>query len=90
MCLRKCLDYFWCIKYQHVYIYMKMEKEKEKRKKEKGSSVKRVGGISAQTKRGRARPRWQNGPTRPTSGGWCGDGVMGTGPTCQRGRGKQC
>jgi hypothetical protein len=46
MCLRKCLDYFWCIKYQHmyIYIYMKMGKGKREKEKEKGFLVKRVGG----------------------------------------------
>jgi hypothetical protein len=30
LCHRKYLDYFWCIKYQHIYIYMKIGKEKGK------------------------------------------------------------
>jgi hypothetical protein len=73
-----------------VYIYMKMEKEKEKRKKKKGFSVKRVEGDFGPN-RARARAAaWAKWPNLAYQWGWCGDGVVGTGPTCQRGRGKQC
>jgi hypothetical protein len=30
------LNYFWCIKYQHINIYMKMEKRNGKKEKRKG------------------------------------------------------
>jgi hypothetical protein len=35
LCHIRYLDYFWCIKYQHIYIYMKNGKRNRKKKKEK-------------------------------------------------------
>jgi hypothetical protein len=60
------LNYFWCIKYQHIniYIYGNREKKWEKEKK-KGFSASWAGGeISAQPRAGAGRQ-----PTRPASKG---------------------
>jgi hypothetical protein len=58
------LNYFWCIKYQHINIYMKMGKEMGKRKKEKGFQANGARGILARSSAG-ARRRGQLGPDGP-------------------------
>jgi hypothetical protein len=47
------LNYFWCIKYQHINIYMKIGKRNGKRKKKRNSKLTGPGGFWL----GRARAR---------------------------------
>jgi hypothetical protein len=54
------LNYFWCIKYQHIIIYVKMGKRNGKRKKEKEFQVNRAGGISA----------WSGAGARAAAANW--------------------
>jgi hypothetical protein len=52
LCTKIYLNYFWCIKYQHINIYMKMGKINGKRKKKRNSQLAGSGGISAQPSAG--------------------------------------
>jgi hypothetical protein len=67
------LDYFWCIKYQHINIYMKMGKKWEK-KKEKGFLASWAGGggvIFGPAKGERARWRGRRPTKERRSAGPC-------------------
>jgi hypothetical protein len=55
MGLRKCLDYFWYIKYQHIYIYMKNGKKENRNRK--GFLGLSGPGEGFRPSRGRARAR---------------------------------
>jgi hypothetical protein len=90
LCPKIYLDYFWCIKYQHIYIYIKIGREKEKEKEKRIPQLAEWGGILAQPSAG-ARGRIGRQPTWPASGetarGRREDGAMGAGPHA-RGRGR--
>jgi hypothetical protein len=89
------LNYFWCIKYQHINIYRKIGKRKWERKKKKGFSASWAGGgvfgpAGRERARGRAGGRVGKRPTRPASGedgvGMARGRCRGVGPHA-RGRG---
>jgi hypothetical protein len=48
------LNYFWCIKYQHINICMKMEKEMGKGKRKRDSQLAGPGGDLGPAERGQA------------------------------------
>jgi hypothetical protein len=81
------LNYFWCIKYQHINIYVKMGKRHGKREKKKEFQVNRAGGDSGLVGGGRAASQ-PNGPSQPTRSRGRRGGRCGRGPTRQRGRGE--
>jgi hypothetical protein len=84
------LNYFWCIKYQHlnIYIYIYIYdngKKKWEKKKERVFLLAGPGEILAHpgaSARGRGRR-----PTRPISGGDGGERRRGAGPHVSEGRG---
>jgi hypothetical protein len=63
---------------------MKIGKINRKRKKRRGFLLTRLGGILVQPSEG---ARVGRGPSRPTSGGRCGDGAVGAGPHASEGEG---
>jgi hypothetical protein len=71
------LDYFWCIKYQHINIYVKMGKKKWEKKKEKVflASWAREGDFGPLSAgawaRARLRPSWPS-----CEGATAGDGAV--------------
>jgi hypothetical protein len=73
------LNYFWCIKYQHINIYLKMGKEKEKGFPARWAGV---GGGSAQPSAGAA-----GGPASPRRSGATRADVVGAGPRISERRG---
>jgi hypothetical protein len=80
------LNYFWCIKYQHIniyiYIYMKMGKRNGKRKR-KGISCSLGRGGFGPAERECARGRGRR-PSRPTKERHGAGRRRGRGPTRQR------
>jgi hypothetical protein len=73
------LNYFWCIKYQHINVYMKMEKEMGKGKRKRDSQLARPRGFRPSRARVRARAR-AGGPPGSLAGERRGDGIVGVGP----------
>jgi hypothetical protein len=63
------LNYFWCIKYQHIIIYMKMGKRNRKRKREGNSCLLGRGEILAHLG-ARARARQAAQPAHQRGRRW--------------------
>jgi hypothetical protein len=72
------LNYFWCIKYQHINIYMKMGKRNGKRKRN-GNSCSLGRGVIL------AHPGAAGGPLGPTAGETAGNGAVARAHTSARG-----
>jgi hypothetical protein len=87
MCPIIYLNYFWCIKYQHINIYVKMGKRHGKRKKKRNSRLTGPGGFRP----GRARAhgvaaKWAQSAHEE------GDGAtdtVGVGPRAREGEGRR-
>jgi hypothetical protein len=79
------INYFWCIKYQHINIYMKMGKRNGKRKR-KGNSCSLGRGVILAHPNASVRGRGRR-PTRPISGGDDGEQRRGAGPHVSERRG---
>jgi hypothetical protein len=87
LCPKIYLDYFWCIKYQHIYIYIKIGREKEKEKEKRIPQLAEWGGDFGPAERGRARPHRQAAHLARQRGNGAGTARgrrHGRGPTCQR------
>jgi hypothetical protein len=80
------LNYFWCIKYQHIIIYMKMGKRNGKRKR-KGNSCSLGRGVILAHPGASARARAAGGPLGPSAGKMTGNGVVARAHMSARGGG---
>jgi hypothetical protein len=86
------LNYFWCIKYQHIniyiyiYIYMKMGKRNGKRKKKREFMLAGPGGDDFGPSR-RERAGAAGGPLGPSAGETAGNGAVARAHTSARGGG---
>jgi hypothetical protein len=77
------LNYFWCIKYQHIITYMKMGKRNGKRKRKGNSCLLGRGEILAHPGASE-RARVAGGPAGPSARKTVGDGAMARAHTSAR------
>jgi hypothetical protein len=81
------LNYFWCIKYQHINIYMKMGKRNGKRKRKGNSCSLGPGAMFLAQPSASARAGVAYGPAGPRRSGAARADAMGVGPHVNERRG---
>jgi hypothetical protein len=88
LCSLIYLDYFWCIKYQYMNLYMKIGKRNGKKKRKRDFPANWAGGISAQPRRVRARPRGRAAQSATEEGNGAGTAPWARGHAPERGGGN--